>query len=642
MPAFVYDIEADNLLEDVTKIHCLCYTPLDELNVTALTSYEDIIKFVTQDDLTLIAHNGVSYDAEVLKKILGVEIKARLVDTLGISYYLHSSDGRQKHGLESYGEEYGVPKPKVDDWENLTLAEYVNRATEDVKINYQLWKDQQSYLKELYNGDTAEIIRLLEYITFKYECLVEQNKNRIKLDVSLAVDEMLKLEELVEEKRAALLTVMPEVVKYKTVSRPKKMEKADGSLSVQGQKWLDLLEKEGHDKNSDIQELEVVDYREDANPDSTTQIKDWLFKLNWVPQHYKFVRNKVTGETKQIPQITSEQDKTQICPSIVDLAEQVPELQHLAGYSTVKHRLTIIKGFFRDSDKDGRLVADAMGWTNTFRLKHRVLVNLPKPTAPYAENIRACLIADEGHYMVGTDLSGIEDACKRISIYPIDPDYVNEMQHPDFDAHTSVAVAAGLMTEDDEVFFKLVDKTEDRSVFSKEELARYKALKLVRQDSKIVNFSSIYNVGAKTLARNMKKTEKEARNILDAYWKKNKAVKQFAQSLNVKTVRGQMWLQQPLSRFWYTLRNDRDRFSTCNQGNAVYIFDMWGKHIREQGLKMSYQSHDEWLMVLPNEFSKDKVKEIINNAIQKVNELIDSPVKIGCSVDFGFRYSDVH
>lgn len=642
MSAYVCDIECDNLLDEVTKIHCLCYSPVSSLDVKTITDAEDMKKFLLEEATTIIWHNGIRYDGCVFKKLFGINIKARQVDTLGVSFYLNSSNNRPKHGLESYGEEYGVPKPVIKDWENQTLEDYIHRCSEDVKINWHLWKEQQSYLKELYNNDSKEIIRLLDYISFKCECLVEQDENRIPVDIGLVVDEIVRLGELVDEKRKALLEVMPEVVKYRTVNKPKKIYKENGELSVAGSKWNTLLQENGYDSDSTIAELEIVDYREEANPDSTSQIKDWLYSFGWIPKHIKFDRNKKTNEVKQIPQITSEHDKTQICESIIELAEQEPAVQHLAGYSTVKHRLNIYKGFVRDMDKNNCLVGDALGWTNTFRLKHRILVNLPKPTAPYAENIRACLVAPEGYYMLGSDLKGIEDATKQHYIYPFDPDYVNEMQSSEYDAHTSVAVAAGLMTIEQEEFFKKVDRAEDKSVFTENEIKEFKRLKLVRQDSKVVNFSAIYSIGVKGLARNMKKPEKEAKVILDAYWKKNKGVKQFVATLETKTVRGQMWLKQPISGFWYSLRFDKDKFSTANQSSAVYVFDTWVKYVRQQGIKISYQSHDEHLDIIHNNISQEEAKQKILEAIRLTNEELKLNVEIQCSIDFGVNYKECH
>ena len=72
----------------------------------------------------------------------------RLVDTYPLSVTLMPN--RKSHGLEGFGEDYGVPKPVVKDWENLTREDYTFRCESDVKINWCLWEDLRRKLGELY------------------------------------------------------------------------------------------------------------------------------------------------------------------------------------------------------------------------------------------------------------------------------------------------------------------------------------------------------------------------------------------------------------------------------------------------------------------------------------------------------------
>lgn len=524
---------------------------------------------------------------------------------------------------------------KVDFIEEMTV-----RCTSDCHINLMLWKQQQAELMELYDRDSSEVVRIIDYISFKLDCFVEQAENKVPLDIGLICEEIDRLDKLVVEKRKPLKNAMPKLpIKSKRI-QPKVMYKSDGSLSVSGTNWIKLCTDNNLDVDSET--IEYITGYEEPNPDSHTQVKDWLNSLGWIPAYFKFQRDKKTNETKQIPQIKSEYDSTDICDSVKDLLDVEPAIEYLASYSTIKHRLTVIKGFIRDMDSEFKLEGGMGGMTSTFRAKHKYIVNLPKPSAPYAENIRTCLIAGEGNYMVGSDLASIEDSLKQMYIYDLDPDYVNEMRTEGFDPHIAIAIQAKLMTREEEELYKRIDKIEDKSTVSKEELTEFKRLKEVRQAAKQVNFSAQYSVGVKTLARNMKTPEKEAKKILDAYWEKNKAVKVFAASLEVKTINGQMWLKQPISKFWYTLRYDKDRLSSCVQGSAVYVFDMWVKGIRERGLAVSMQIHDETAMVLPNSFPKERVKQIINDSIADINTMLDSPVKMGCSIAFGNSYSDIH
>jgi hypothetical protein len=59
MKRVVFDIEADQLLDKVTKIHCLCYHDIDSGENGELSDYQAIKDFVLQDNLILICHNEI-------------------------------------------------------------------------------------------------------------------------------------------------------------------------------------------------------------------------------------------------------------------------------------------------------------------------------------------------------------------------------------------------------------------------------------------------------------------------------------------------------------------------------------------------------------------------------------------------------
>lgn len=625
---YVFDIEADNLLDEITKIHCLSFTDASTLGVKSYTDREDIIKFFTDNpNKTLIGHNIYQYDIPAVEKVYGIKVKYKnIIDTLSISHYLHSSKlSSYKHGLEAYGEKYGIAKPIIKDWQNLTIEDYVHRCEEDVKINFKLWQEQKKQLFELYDNDTETIKRLIAYINSKLDVLVEQYNNPIPLNVDLVASEINRLEKLVLEKREPLKEAMPKVTIKIKANKPKVLYKSDGSLSVAGSRWFTLLQENGLPEDTGGTIEYVKDY-EEPNPDSTSQLKDWLFSMGWQPTHFKFIRNKETNEFKQVPQIKSEYDDTDICDSVKELVEQNPAIEHLASYSTIKHRITIFKGFLRDMNKDGTITAEANGWTNTMRLKHRKLVNLPKPSAPYAEHIRECLVAPKGHYMVGSDITAGEDVCKQNSIYDIDREYVEAMRSEGFDPHFDVAVQAGLLTQEQ------VD----------EHNAGIANHKDVRSKAKVVNFSAVYGIGQSALSRNMKVSLKEAKTILEAYWKRNWSVKQFAASCKTKTVGGQMWVQQPLSKFWYTLRTEKDVFSTVNQSTLVYIFDVWIAYLRRHKVKIYANFHDELITCFPEHIEKGEVEGIVKHCMELVNKKLNLKIPISCSLDFGKSYKDVH
>lgn len=145
---YIFDIEADDLLRGITKIHCLCYSSSDGTDRGQLTSREDIEEFFKGHNI-YIGHYVIPYDFKALTKIYGIERPKQYIDTLGLSWALEPN--RAEYGLESYGEEFGIPKPPIKDWKNLTIEEYLHRCSTDVEINRLLWLRLKKKLQEIYS-----------------------------------------------------------------------------------------------------------------------------------------------------------------------------------------------------------------------------------------------------------------------------------------------------------------------------------------------------------------------------------------------------------------------------------------------------------------------------------------------------------
>lgn len=573
---------------------------------------------------TLIAHNIMLYDKPVLEKLLGVPIKCRIIDTLALSWYLNHS--RIIHGLESYGVDYGVQKPEVKDWKNLTLAEYCHRCQEDVKINQRLWKDLKRKLLNLYDTK-AEADRLINYLMFKMECASLQQESRWKLDIALAQSSHDELLQAQEEKIEELKRCMPEVQKYVAKTRPAKPFKKDGTYSTHGAKWFALLREEGLSEDY-TGEVTVFHHSEEPNPNSSEQVKAWLYSLGWEPQTFKFDRNKETGEERQIPQVRRDgEDGKELCPSVLELIEVEPNVALLEGLSVIQHRLSIFKGFL-ENERDGFLIADIGGLTNTLRFKHRVLVNLPGVAKAWGEAIRGSLIARDGYELCGADMVSLEDTTKRHYMWKYDPEYVTEMSRPGFDPHLDLALHAGAVTEKEvEDYVGKVEGAKD--------------LKPIRTEYKTANYACIYGVGAAKLARELKISKKRAQQLIEAYWKRNWSIRKLAEDTRVKTLNGEMWLFNPVSKFWYSLRYEKDIFSTLNQSTGVYCFDSWLKEVVKRRKQLTAQFHDEgaWEIKKGN---RDKCTSLLQESIGVVNDNLKLNVALGIDVKYGDNYAEVH
>ena len=573
----------------------------------------------------LIGHDIIRYDIPVLERILGIKIKARLICTLSLSWYLNHT--RNIHGLDSYGTEFGIPKPKIDDWEGLTLAEYVHRCEEDVKINSRLWVQLKNKLMVIY-GTKKKAGRLMDYLSFKMKCLAMQQESQWKFDRELCEKTLAEIEPALEEKKLRLQSVMPTVVKKEIKTRPNKPYLKNGGLSVAGQRWENLCVKNGFPKDY-TGEIEVEASREEPNPGSHAQIKEWLFLLGWEPVTFKYSKDKATGNERAIPQVRVDTDEGKaLCESVLALIEKKPEVAELEGYTTLTHRRDILKKFLED-EVEGRLTAEAGGLTNTLRFKHRVLVNLPGVGRDFGEKIRGCLMADEGSTLCGSDMSGLEDATKRHYMYDYDPEFVDSMSDPNFDSHLDLAKFAGAVTEEEVLAYVSGDPEVQ------------KELKGLRHNYKQANYSATYGVGAPKLARSLGVGVGEAQALLDAYWKRNWALEKVTEATKVKTVGKELWLFNPVSELWYSLRNRKDIFSTLNQGTGVWCFDLWIKYILSKRPQLTGQFHDEIILCI-KEGAEDKCKELLLWAIDQVNEELKLNVKLSVSIDFGKRYSDIH
>lgn len=409
-------------------------------------------KFLQDENKTIVMHNGIRWDQVHLERLLGIKITARIVDSLGLSWTLFPK--RPSHGLEDWGESFGIPKPKIDDWHNLSLEEYTHRCEEDVKINYRLWLYIWNKLLALYGQENEEDIwRYVEYINHKLYQAQLQEKFRWKLDIDFCEKALIELTNKQKEKVDILRKVMPKVPIKKKKTLPKKMYKKDGSLSSHGLTWFELIERSNLPPDSP--EIEYIDGYEEPNPGSHDQIKNWLYSLGWKPETHKQVKNKETGEIREVPQINKEKQKGGgICNSVKKLYEKEPLLEHLDGLSILNHRISILEGFLRDVDAEGYLKARISGFTNTLRVRHTEIVNLPKPNVEYGKLIRGSLVAPEGFELCGADMSSLEDRLKQHYIYPLDPEYVKEMSRDDWDPHLDIAQLGGRMTKQEVEAYK--------------------------------------------------------------------------------------------------------------------------------------------------------------------------------------------
>lgn len=527
--ATVADFEADGLLDEATKLHVLSYQ-LDGKGVNSFHGAEEadrikaFFRYHLEKKIPIVMHSGISYDIPLAEKLLDIDLsEIMLIDSLALSWYLNTN--RPKHGLDSFHEDYGIEKPKIDDWENLSYEEYRHRCQEDVKINKALWEDLKARLIDMYTFAQAEINaghvggtrmfdgeeiyldqfvgstvdeaidRILTFLMFKMDCARLQEKTRWDVDVELLESSIEELTEEGAKAKAELESVMPMVPKYSERKKPAKPFKKNGDLSASGEAWEEvkkLIETKAVDEHGNPMvkpstkegAVKVLTGYEPPNGNSPDQIKAFLFSKGWVPQSFKYEKDEeafnkwiaskpregashqawdawkaARPEERAIPQITVAGDEgKELCPSLEELAEEVPEIRVYAKYCVLKHRLGVLNGFKRDM-KNGKLQARIAGLTNTLRMQHAEIVNLAGVDKAYGKIVRGVLVAGKGKVCLGSDLSSLEDRVKHHLMLPHDPEYVATMQEDDFDPHILMALTAKMITQEEYDEFKKGNKT---------------------------------------------------------------------------------------------------------------------------------------------------------------------------------------
>lgn len=164
MSRWVFDIETDGLLPDLTKIHCIAARNLDdETDVVSFKpdEIEQGLAFLSEAKF-LTGHNLINFDLPAIQKIYpsfttnGIEIKDTLVLSRLIKADLKNEDFSQawvttasdmpkrlygSHSLEAWGYRLGVNKGdfgKMTDWSEWSkeMHEYM---VQDTLVNHRLW-----------------------------------------------------------------------------------------------------------------------------------------------------------------------------------------------------------------------------------------------------------------------------------------------------------------------------------------------------------------------------------------------------------------------------------------------------------------------------------------------------------------------
>jgi DNA polymerase I len=204
----VFDIEADNLLLDASRIWCVVTKDLGTGEITKFTeeNLHEVIPHLQTAD-RLIAHNGVCYDVPVLRRLLGGELPP-CIDTLLISRLLYPDSKDHPIGgnsLSVWGEFLKCPKGDYKDFSKFT-PEMLDYCVQDVEVTAKIYRYLLPKAKEVAEAVKLEH-RVGAIITEQIQngfCLHEENHSNLlrtlRVDRAGLLDDLGNIPPFVDEK----------------------------------------------------------------------------------------------------------------------------------------------------------------------------------------------------------------------------------------------------------------------------------------------------------------------------------------------------------------------------------------------------------------------------------------------------------
>lgn len=399
----IWDIEADNLLEDVTQVWCHVFRDVetDEVHTFDPTQAQQAIEFMDKTDV-LIGHNILDYDLRVMEKLHGYTYKGEVIDTLvysrtiwpdvkEIDFKLHTRGDFPtkligRHSLKAWGYRLGELKGTFSD-SSENFAEY-----SDEMLAYCI-------------QDTLVTKKL-------YEKILSKKFSQSALDMEMELHTLL--------------------IKQRDYGFPFNTKAAQALYATLAQRKADIEAELQETFEPTIVELKTKTKTIPFNPASRQQIADRLMSRGWKPEAYT-----ETGEPKV--------DET-VLSSI-----EMPEAKLLSEYLLLNKRIGQLatgNQAWLKMENNGKIHGSVnhMGAvTSRCTHSHPNLAQVPSVGAVYGKECRELFIAPPDYSLLGADASGLELRCLAHYMASYDGgSYANEVVNGDI--HTKNQEAAGLPT----------------------------------------------------------------------------------------------------------------------------------------------------------------------------------------------------
>lgn len=386
MATYLFDLESDGLLDELTRIHCLVLKDAETGEVHSFTPFEvEAGVRMLQDADLIIGHNVICFDIPALRKVFpwfSIE-RTRVRDTLTCSRLIwpdlsdrdrakiaKGSDFPPKlagrHSLASWGHRLNEHKGDYQGgWEQWS-EEMQHYCEQDVEVTDRLWKLIES---KDYSARAIELEHGVQWV------VSEQEVRGFGFDRPAAVHLYQRLVERRLELEAELQDAFP----------PWEEELGEFVPKVNNKKL-------GYVKGVPVMKTKEMVF----NPGSRQHIAKRLIAIRgWKPKEFTNDGHAKVDEA-------------------VLASLPYPEAKLMSEYLMIQKRIGMLaegSQAWLKAENDGRIYGSVI--TNgavTGRATHRSpnVAQTPAVGAPYGEECRALFVPTGNRKLVGVDVSGLE------------------------------------------------------------------------------------------------------------------------------------------------------------------------------------------------------------------------------------------
>jgi len=702
--AWCFDFEANDLYLKADTIWYGRFKTLDGKRTLSVypfkDGYEESARKVKEwihsfDDGALVfGFNSLGYDLWLQWKLLGIIPRVgkggkdwldgkiiQNVDCYILSQYLNPDNKAHSLGYLSSGSEnekmayrqklieLGVMTGKEDKGHEFTfwhplMAEYCDDDVDaTIGVAFKLWKQAEDiYTKDKWIHPSFKQLQK-DYWLYSAQAYTGSpfNLEKAKKLIEVAETEMEKIRLEVEPHLPPRPLKTAEENYYQIPAKP---WKKDGTFSATFEKWM---EKHNATINFDgkleaygftipIVAGELIPIKMPLEIDDNMELKQYFLDSGWQPSedHWNFKKGadgkpERDGKGKVIKTTPKIAHQGKICPNLLTISGEIPS--KVVKFLSYRNRLGIVKGWVSNwrIEFDGQLSSEISGYTPTFRVRHKTVVNCPKAAKEIllGAEMRDLFYAPEGYKYVGTDAAALEN--RTVASYTMKYDggkFADLVLNGDSHSFNAFAFFPELHNK-----FDINDPTlKDNPEF-----------KPWRNKSKTGSYLLAYGGGVTKLASSLGLTKQQAQIAYDNYFKANIGLGKLKENVEkyfdttgkkkyLPAWDGRMLLARgknvlinlagqscgaiAMSIAACIMDSKLGDFHLDTLGRPYYLYN--GKIVKRTNL-----THDEYSWIV-EEGIEDTIRQFSVNAIIEAGKFMKLPLELDGEGKIGMSWMEVH